>query len=77
MGKDSMTETVVVAVISLVGTLVGSYWAQRNTTSLIAYRLEELEKEVNQHNNFATRMPVVEEQIKVLNHRINTLETER
>jgi glycerophosphoryl diester phosphodiesterase len=37
-------------------------------------RLEELTREVREHNNFAKRMPVVEEQIKIINHRINNLE---
>ncbi len=62
-----MTETIIVAVISLAGTLAGSYFAQRKSTVLIAYRIEQLEKEVKEHNNFAKRMPVVEEQIKVIN----------
>ena len=69
-----MTETIIVAVISLVGTLAGSYFSQRKSTALIAYRIEKLEKEVKEHNNFARRMPVVEEQIKVINHRIGDLE---
>lgn len=69
-----MTETIIVAIISLAGTLAGSYFAQRKTTALIAYRIEQLEKEVKEHNNFAKRMPVVEEQIKVINHRIGDLE---
>lgn len=38
-------------------------------------KIEELTREVRQHNNFAQRMPVVEEQIKVVNHRIEDLET--
>ena len=37
-------------------------------------KLEELTREVRAHNNFARRMPVVEEQIKVINHRIADLE---
>ena len=69
-----MTETIIVAVISLLGTLAGSYFSQRKSTALIAYRIEKLEKEVKEHNNFARRMPVVEEQIKVINHRIGDLE---
>ena len=69
-----MTETIIVAVISLVGTLAGSYFSQRKSSALIAYRIEQLEKEVKEHNNFARRMPVVEEQIKVINHRIGDLE---
>ena len=72
-----MTETIIVAVISLVGTLAGSYFSQRKSSALIAYRIEKLEKEVKEHNNFARRMPVVEEQIKVINHRIGDLEKEK
>lgn len=40
-------------------------------------KLEELTREVREHNNFAKRMPVVEEQIKVINHRIDDLEKGR
>lgn len=69
-----MTETIIVAIISLAGTLAGSYFAQKKSTVLIAYRIEQLEKEVKEHNSFARRMPVVEEQIKVINHRIGDLE---
>lgn len=39
-------------------------------------KLDELTREVREHNNFARRMPVVEEQIKVINHRIEDLEEE-
>ena len=39
-------------------------------------KLEELTREVREHNNFAKRMPVVEEQIKVINHRLEDLESE-
>ena len=38
------------------------------------YKIDELTREVREHNNFARRMPVVEEQIKVINHRIGDLE---
>ena len=38
------------------------------------YKIEELTREVREHNNFARRMPVVEEQIKVINHRLSDLE---
>ena len=41
---------------------------------LMSYRIEQLEKKVDKHNNFAERMPVVEEQIKGINHRIDELE---
>lgn len=62
--------TVIVGVLSLIGTLIGSYGGMK----LMAYRIEQLEKKVDKHNNFAERIPVIEEQIKVANHRIDDLE---
>lgn len=62
--------TVIVGALSLIGTLVGSFGGMK----LISYRIEQLEKKVDKHNNFAERIPVVEEQIKVINHRIDDLE---
>ena len=76
-----MSETIIVAIISLVGTLFGSYLAQRKTTALVVYRLDELEKKVDKHNNLVERMykveerqSVQEEELKVANHRIKDLE---
>lgn len=62
--------TVIVGALSLIGTLVGSFGGMK----LISYRIEQLEKKVDKHNHFAERMPVVEEQIKVINHRLDDLE---
>lgn len=42
----------------------------------MSYRIEQLEKKVDKHNHFAERMPVIEEQVKVINHRIEDLERE-
>ena len=64
--------TVIVGGLSLLGTLAGSYGGMK----LMTYRIEQLEKKVDKHNNFAERMPVIEEQIKVINHRIDDLEHE-
>ena len=76
-----MSETIIVAIISLAGTLIGSYLAQRKTTALVVYRLDELEKKVDKHNNLIERMYKVEErqsvqekELKVVNHRIKDLE---
>ena len=76
-----MPETIVVAIISLIGTLTGSYLSQRKSSALIAYRLEQLEKKVDKHNNLVERMYKVEERLsiqeketKVINHRIKNLE---
>lgn len=62
--------TLIVAGMSLLGTCIGSWGGIK----MISYRIEQLEKKVEKHNNFAARMPVVEEQIKVINHRIEDLE---
>ena len=69
-----MIDTIVVAVLSLAGTLVGSYWSNSKNQALIAYRLEELEKKVNKHNNLVERMYKLEEQSTLLEHRISDLE---
>ena len=76
-----MIETVLVAVLSLAGTLAGAYFANRRSAALIAYRLEELETKVNRHNSviertyaLEKRVEVDEEKLKVVNHRINDLE---
>jgi len=61
---------ILVALLALVGTALGSF----SGFKLIAYRVEQLEKKVDRHNHFAARMPVVEEQIKVINHRLADLE---
>ena len=65
-----MQGEILVAGISFLGTCVGSWGGLK----LMSYRIEQLEKKVEKHNNFAGRMPVVEEQIKVINHRLEDLE---
>ena len=65
-----MQGEILVAVLSFIGTCMGSWGGLK----LMSYRIEQLEKKVDKHNNFAQRMPVVEEQIKVINHRIEDLE---
>ena len=68
-----MTEIVVALVtgaITLVGVLISNSRSQAVTDT----KLEELTREVREHNGFAKRMPVLEEQIKVINHRIADLE---
>lgn len=65
-----MSETIIVAVFSLAGNALGVIAGLR----LMTYRIEQLEKKVDKHNNFAERMPVIEEQIKVINHRLSDLE---
>lgn len=65
---------IVVAALSLVGTLGGSLGGILVSSKLTNYRIEQLEKKVDKHNNFAARIPVLEEQMKVANHRIDDLE---
>lgn len=72
-----MMESVIVAVLSLLGTMAGAYFANRKSTALVAYRLEQLEKKVDKHNNFAERVPVLEEKVKAMHHLIEDLERER
>ena len=69
-----METEVIVALIALAGTVLGSGGGILVSSKLTAYRLQQLEKRVAEHNNYARRMPVVEEQIKVINHRIGDLE---
>ena len=66
-----MDSSVIVAVISLIGTLGGSLGGILVSSKLTAYRIEQLEKRVAEHNNFAIRMPVMEEKIKELSRRID------
>lgn len=76
-----MTEAIIVAALGLVGTLVGSYLANRKSTALIAYRLEQLEQKVSKHNNLVERtyaleesVALMDERVRVANHRIADLE---
>lgn len=71
-----MDNTVIVALLSLVGTFIGSLAGIVTSAKLTAYRIEQLEKRVAEHNNFARRMPVVEERIDQIEHRIDKLEDE-
>ena len=71
-----MDTNVVVAMISLIGTLGGSLGGILVSSKLTNYRLQQLENRVAEHNHFAQRLPVIEEQIKVINHRLEDLEHE-
>lgn len=65
-----MSSEIWVALLSFAGTLVGSY----SGLKLTSYRIQQLEKKVEEHNNFARRFPVLEEKMKVEEHRIADLE---
>ena len=65
---------IIVALITGGVTLVGVLISNQKSQAVTDTKLEELTREVREHNHFAKRMPVVEEQIKVINHRIEELE---
>lgn len=67
-------ENILTAIITGGVTLLGVLIANGKSQAVTETKLDELTREVREHNNFARRMPVVEEQIKVINHRINDLE---
>lgn len=80
-----MSEAIAVALItggmSLLGVVISNISTARKTENRIQIsqavteeHIKELTREVREHNGFARRMPVVEEQIKVINHRIDDLE---
>ena len=69
-----MNTEIIVALLALAGTLIGSGGGVLVSSKLTNYRLQQLENRVAEHNNYARRMPVVEEQIKVINHRVADLE---
>ena len=71
-----MGESIIVAIITGILTLIGVLISNSRSQAVTETRLEELTREVREHNGFARRMPVVEEQIKVANHRISDLENE-
>ena len=72
-----MDSAIVVALISGTLTLLGVLVANSRSQAVTDTKLAELTREVREHNNFAKRMPVVEEQIKVINHRLDDLEREQ
>ena len=67
-------ESIITAIITGGVTLLGVLIANGKSQAVTETKLDELTREVREHNNFARRMPVVEEQIKVINHRIEDLE---
>lgn len=69
-----MSSEVLVAILSLAGTLFGSLGGVLASSKLTNYRLAQLEKKVDRHNGFGERIPLIEEKIKVINHRLTDLE---
>lgn len=79
-----MTEIIVAVIaggLALIGTVITTLASSKRidqniqtSQAVMDTKLEELTREVRAHNHFAERMPVVEEQIKVMNHRVSDLE---
>ena len=67
-------ETLLTSVVTGGITLIGVLIANSKSQAVMETKVDELTREVREHNGFARRMPVVEEQIKVINHRIEDLE---
>lgn len=72
-----ITSTVIVALISLVGTLTGSLCGIIVSSKLTNYRIEQLEKKVDKHNNFAEKIPIINERMEELTRRLEVVERER
>lgn len=77
-----MSETIIIALISLLGTLGGTFGGILATSKLTNYRIEQLEKKVDKHNSLVERTfrledndKLLDEKIKVANHRLDDLET--
>lgn len=78
---NGVLAAIITGTLSFAGTLITVIAANKKTNENLKIsqavtdtKIEELTREVRSHNNFAMRMPVVEEQIKVINHRIEDLE---
>lgn len=76
-----MSEAIIIAILSVVGTVFGSLFGVLASSKLVVYRIEQLEKKVEKHNNVLERVYSLEtneavtvEDIKVANHRIDDLE---
>lgn len=78
---EGIISAAVTGVLALIGIIVTNVQSNRKieqqldkAQAVTDCKIDELTREVRDHNNFARRMPVVEEQIKVINHRISNLE---
>ena len=69
-----MNSTIMVAILSLAGTTIGTFGGILASSKLTNYRIEQLEKKVDKHNTVIERTFILEEKMKVANHRIGDLE---
>ena len=75
-GEKSMENETIITALSLIGTLAGSFGGILVSSKLTNYRIEQLEKKVDKHNNFAERLPVIEEKLKDHDRRLSEVEHE-
>lgn len=69
-----MEQDVLIALLSLAGTLTGTLGGILTSARLTNYRIEQLEKKVDRHNGFGERIPVLEDQVTAISHRMDCLE---
>lgn len=69
-----MDSTIIIALISFAGTLLGTFGGIITSNKLTNYRIEQLEKKVDKHNGFGEKIPVMETRIEGLEHRVEELE---
>lgn len=69
-----MDDEIIVALVAMCGTLIGSFGGIITSSKLTSFRLEKLEQKVDKHNNFAERIPLIEENIKFLHEKIEDME---
>lgn len=69
-----MEQDVLIALLSLAGTLTGTLGGILTSARLTNYRIEQLEKKVDRHNGFAERIPVLEDRVTAISHRMDCLE---
>ena len=72
--NSEILAAVITGVLALLGTATGTFGGIKAAQKVNEVKIEELTREVREHNNFAKRMPVVEEKIKIINHRIECME---
>ena len=70
----SVNYEIIVGLLALIGSLAGTFGGILTSSKLTAYRIQQLEHKVDLHNQFAERIPIIEEKIKVINHRLAAVE---